>query len=405
MKLPISVTFYDVAQKSFTFETLESLSDFFKTEQAFWLKKFAEFNGVRTHPHPYLNAATRLQAIVSAISSWDHQMAGWDQNTFTQKLNELKSNSLNGISTYWLSSEHSYIDAWLASYSYSQETGDSFLEAIFGKALTSISTYSVLRGYLLAYEFAQQEDSLITSRRKAEKQSFNAIKDQIIKKKTELIDDVTSFKNSLIDWQDATSKEVAALQGDQKEYYEEASLYRSNNFESRLSTWTQSVTDLETKYKEKLRFDSPAKYWSSSAKKLKSQGECYIKILVGISVIFILCLSIFFHSWLQGHPSNLNLQSLEGVVLFASVLSGFAILIRTFSRLAFSSFHLQRDAEEREQLTHLYLSLADETNVDDESRRIVLQALFSRSETGLLANDSSPTMPGITDIASLIGKK
>ena len=405
MKLPISITFYDAAQKSFTFETLESLSDFFKTEQAFWLKKFAEFSGVRTQPYPYLNSATRLQDIVSAISSWDQQIAGWDENTFTQKLNELKGNYLNGISTYWLSSEHSYIDAWLASYSYSQETGDSFLEATFGKALTNISTYPVLRGYLLAYEFAQQEDSLITSRRKAEKQSFNSIKDQLIKKKAELIDDVTTFKDDLISWRDDTKKEIADWQDDQKQNYDEAALYRSNNFESRLSAWTQAVTDLEVKYKEKLRFDSPAKYWSSSAKKLKDQGDCYIKTLVGISVVFILCLSFFFHSWLQGQPSNLNLQSLEGVVLFASVLSGFAILIRTFSRLAFSSFHLQRDAEEREQLTHLYLSLADETNVDDESRKIVLQALFSRSETGLLANDSSPTMPGITDIASLIGKK
>ncbi|WP_407067244.1 DUF6161 domain-containing protein [Legionella pneumophila] len=37
--------------------------------------------------------------------------------------------------------------------------------------------------------------------------------------------------------------------------------------------------------------------------------------------------------------------------MFISVLSIFAFLIKVFSRLAFSSFHLQRDAEEREQLT------------------------------------------------------
>ena len=106
MKLPISITFYDAAQKSFTFETLESLSDFFKTEQAFWLKKFAEFSGVRTQPYPYLNSATRLQDIVSAISSWDQQIAGWDENTFTQKLNELKGNYLNGISILHLFLSH-----------------------------------------------------------------------------------------------------------------------------------------------------------------------------------------------------------------------------------------------------------------------------------------------------------
>lgn len=123
-----------------------------------------------------------------------------------------------------------------------------------------------------------------------------------------------------------------------------------------------------------------------------------------ISCVFILYLSNFFIAWLQGHPIELKLQTLEGVVLFASVISAFALLVRTFSRLAFSAFHLQRDAEEREQLTHLYLSLSNETEVDVESRRIVLQALFSRSETGLLTNESGPTMPGMTEVVNLIGK-
>jgi len=405
MKLPFSITFNDANNKQYTFDTLESLSDFFRSEQDFWADKSANFSNVQTRLYPYLNAAVRLQDVVNTISSWDQHLAGWDSSTFNQKLNELRSNYLNNISAYWLSSEHSFIDAWLASYIYSQETGDSFLEASLGKNLSHISNYSVLRGYILAYEFAQQEDSLITSRRKAEKQSFNAIKDQLLKKKTQLIDDVTVFKNDLTGWRDNTKKEIAGWQGNQKQHYEDSALYRSNSFEERLSAWAQSVAELESKYKEKLRFDGPAKYWKDSAERLKEQGNNYIITVVVISVVFIFCLGKFFHSWLQGHPSNLNLHSLEGVVLFASVLSGFAILIRTFSRLAFSSFHLQRDAEEREQLTHLYLSLANETNVDDESRKIVLQALFSRSETGLLANDGGPTMPGMTDVAKLITTK
>jgi hypothetical protein len=56
-----------------------------------------------------------------------------------------------------------------------------------------------------------------------------------------------------------------------------------------------------------------------------------------------------------------------------------------------------RDAQEREQLTYLYLSLTDEAAIDKESRHIVLQALFSRSETGLLAQEHGPTMPS-TDL-------
>lgn len=61
----------------------------------------------------------------------------------------------------------------------------------------------------------------------------------------------------------------------------------------------------------------------------------------------------------------------------------------------FSNFHLARDAEEREKLTYMYLALISNGEFNEEERKIVLQSLFSRSDTGLLKEDSSPTMPGI----------
>ena len=64
----------------------------------------------------------------------------------------------------------------------------------------------------------------------------------------------------------------------------------------------------------------------------------------------------------------------------------------------FSNFHLARDAEEREKLTYLYISLLNKGDISAEERNIVFQALFSRSDTGLLKEDSSPTMPGISSI-------
>jgi hypothetical protein len=63
-----------------------------------------------------------------------------------------------------------------------------------------------------------------------------------------------------------------------------------------------------------------------------------------------------------------------------------------------------RDAEEREQLTYLYLSLSIEAVIDEGSREIVLQALFSRSETGLLINEHGPTMPSLASIGKISGK-
>ena len=65
-----------------------------------------------------------------------------------------------------------------------------------------------------------------------------------------------------------------------------------------------------------------------------------------------------------------------------------------------SSFHLARDAEERHTLTFFYLALLKDTEVKDKDRELILQSLFSRADTGLLKEDSSPTMPN--DILSKI---
>ena len=60
----------------------------------------------------------------------------------------------------------------------------------------------------------------------------------------------------------------------------------------------------------------------------------------------------------------------------------------------FSSYHLARDAEERHTLTFFYLALIKDTEVNEEDRKMILQSLFSRTDTGLLKEDSSPTLPG-----------
>jgi hypothetical protein len=57
-------------------------------------------------------------------------------------------------------------------------------------------------------------------------------------------------------------------------------------------------------------------------------------------------------------------------------------------------FHLSRDAEEREQLSYFYLALIKEGAVEKEDRHLIMQSLFSRADSGLLKEDSSPTMPG-----------
>jgi hypothetical protein len=402
MELPSEITLIDVTGKRFTFKALENLQDFLKTEANFWEEKDNQSN-TGGPSNPYFKIFNSFHNSYTQIDSWEN-VSSWDTTTFNNQLGSVISNYFNQFPSYWIWSGHDFIETWLESYEYSDRTGDAFLDVILKKQLNHRDDFSILRGYILAYEFIQQGDSLLTKRRLAEKATFATVRGQLSKKKDELITEVTDFQNRIIDWKDLTQNEIDTWQKNQIKHHDDTALNHSTHFQERISAWTKNVGDLEDKYKEKLRFDGPATYWKESAAKFRKQGYYWTFLLVLLSSVFIVYLSNFFIVWLSGQKVALKLETLEGVVLFATIVSAFAILIKTFSRFAFSSFHLQRDAEEREQLTHLYLSLSNEQEVDAESRKIVLQALFSRSETGLLANESGPTMPGIGEVVNYIGK-
>jgi hypothetical protein len=90
-------------------------------------------------------------------------------------------------------------------------------------------------------------------------------------------------------------------------------------------------------------------------------------------------------------------------IVFVTFVSFLAYAIRIFAKLTFSAYHLFRDAEEREQLAYVYLALKKEKNIDDTERHLIMQSLFSRADSGLLRDDSSPTMPGGSVIEKIMG--
>ena len=80
-------------------------------------------------------------------------------------------------------------------------------------------------------------------------------------------------------------------------------------------------------------------------------------------------------------------------MLVALAVSVLIYFIRLFVKLSKSAYHLSRDARERYQLTHVFLAMIRKGAIQVEDRKIILQALFSRADTGLLKTDGGPTMP------------
>ncbi len=90
---------------------------------------------------------------------------------------------------------------------------------------------------------------------------------------------------------------------------------------------------------------------------------------------------------------------LKDTALLTVITSVAIYILRITVKLALSSLHLSRDAKEREQLSYFYLALIESKGITNQERISVINALFSRSDTGLLKGDSAPTLPtGITDV-------
>jgi hypothetical protein len=167
------------------------------------------------------------------------------------------------------------------------------------------------------------------------------------------------------------------------------------NFDAFHKEAQETVAALEAAYDEKLRLDKPAKYWEDLATEYRRNGLRWF-VAAGAVVVFLAGCVFFFLYWPPEvlREKELTAGGVKAALLIAVVASMVIYLIALCARMATSAYHLSRDAKERLQLTHVFLALLKDQKIDAKERELVLSALFSRSDTGLLKHDASPTFPG-----------
>lgn len=389
MKRKINITISDVASKSWTFENLKSFTSFLKNEIKFWEKQSA----LVSQQHAYFSQGGQLQHTLNTINDWKDKIDTWDDATLQQQIAHLQSSYINNFRSYWLWSGHPFVSAWIESCKISNETGQAFIDVILKGQVNNQQNLNYFKGNLLAYEFIMQDESTITQRRNSEKQSTNQLRDRLDTSTNELIAEADEFKEDYKVWFENTQTQI-----------NEEQAKKLTEFNTFIADSNAKIEELEKTYHEKLRLEKPAKYWNTKALSYKTQGIIWSCILGGFLLCGIVGFGYLFDKWLEAKSIGIELNSVQGILMFATIITVYAFLIKSISKMVFSSFHLQRDAEEREQLTHVYLALANENGaIDEESRKIVLQALFSRVDSGLLHKDSSPTMPGIVELVKATG--
>lgn len=264
-------------------------------------------------------------------------------------------------------------------------------------------------GALLTYEFIIKGESEITARRNAEKSSLNKIR--------------TDFQNYLNESEKQLSEHLKNTRKNYQEHITQISSFKTekeklfsdwfdatkNEFNNFNTNSNNKISDLEKAFEELLRLKKPAEYWNLRALELKQQGWRSLFWLVGL--ILFACASLYSLLWLT--PEGMlktffnddKSLAIRWSIIFITFISFIAIGIRALMKVTFSSFHLARDAEERERLTFVYLAMIKDASIDKDDRQLVMQSLFSRAETGLLKDDSSPSMPGIGSVVDKVNLK
>lgn len=257
-----------------------------------------------------------------------------------------------------------------------------------------------LIGILLAYEFTIKDDSHIAERKNAEKSSLQKIRNDF---QNYLKDSQAVLLEHLDNANKATkeySVNIDLLKEEKEKLFHDWFLTSGKDFKSLFENSEKTIADLQTTYTRLLSLKAPAEYWKIRAEKLNKEGWRALHWL--IALVAFSCLTLYFLLWLT--PEGMLLSFIKGdasaikwSIIYITFISFLAFGIRALNKVAFSSFHLSRDAEEREQLTFVYLAMIKDASVDEKDRHLIMQSLFSRADTGLLKEDSSPTMPGIVD--------
>ena len=400
----ISLSIQDLTGATREFKSLRSFTDFCQREADYWSKQQDDSSTERVKKSRYVNVHIIFRDLVARLQAWENQLDQWNDSELQKQLQNLRSQVLNQLPNHWINSESPLAENVVQCV---EKGGDSVAEAFVKyavhKQLQNVNNFEAFQGALLGYEYDNQESDIVR-RRKGEDISLGRLRNRFSDATETLFNEVAQLKQEHIDWDTESRFASDRLLSVQKKLGERQRKHQSEYFDMNFQAWNVRLTELEKTYEEKLKLKKPAEYWAKAARKYGIQGGLWTLAIVALVVVGLLYFREFFTAWLTGQQLAIELKSLQGVVLYSSIVAIYAYLIRVFSRLAFSAFHLMRDAEEREQLTYLYLSLSNESVIDERSREIVLQALFCRSETGLLANEHGPTMPGMDFLKSSFKK-
>jgi hypothetical protein len=350
-------------------------------------------------PNEFIQSKQYFKTIQSLIIQFVQSYSDSDINQLNGQWSTVK-NAIAQTNPKPITYDSSITSYLIDLYSNSRDYFQGAYNFIFGISY-SINDKNLFFGAVLAYEFALKDKTEITGRKKQEQKSISRLKNDfqkyIQKSEIEVVDYIEKTHSSYKDY----VQKIDDLKNEkEKEFTEWFENTKTEEWQKWYDEKNQKLKRLEDTYEANLKLQKPAKYWQIKSTKYYEQGnkaKTALYWLIGISVVFLGIILVVSPDYIFNTVFNGNsIAIVRWSIVFITLISLIAFSVKALTKYMFSSYHLARDAEERHTLTFFYLSLLKDTEVKDEDRNLILQSLFSRVETGLLKDDSSPTMPSDT---------
>ena len=394
---------------SLKFVGIVNIFKFFKEQDTGWKLKSLDISGSQFNNsiNFFSTAYTNIQSFISNFVS----NSSYNENSIQDNFNNYYRSYFRPNEQVFLydSSEVDFLLKVLVSDEQKFQGSYKF----FTNQGMDYNSKKGVEGYMLGYEFANRENSVLFNRRESEKRFVNEIRNKLqnIEEdyQNEVISHIKKIEEDYINntnLQDASNTKSRKILADWL-------LFSRNNFSNFLGNTNTDFNalfensksefdNLQNQYGELLKLQEPVKYWKDRAGELNKKANNMMWILSGITAVAVVLTYILLWWTPEGMLESIfngdKGAAIRWTIVFAIFISFIAFLFRAIMKFMFSNYHLARDAEEREKLTYLYISLLSKGDFSEEEKKIVFQALFSRSDTGLLKEDSSPTMPGISSI-------
>ena len=305
-------------------------------------------------------------------------------NTQTSTVENYLRESTNAIKTGTLYSKCALSKHILKYIDQSQEFFNGFRQGISAGKSGSVSTnIGTLEGFLAALAYRKFVKNLHLSARKEIDEYVLAVSEA-----NKHFADLNYNYTKAFHEQEAR---IASITEQTNQCVEKLDKDAETYFQNR----DARCNDLEKLYEEKLRLQGPAKYWAEMEKEYKKRGNWWFVAsliltmgIIGMLITILVKIPVLFTEdshWFEIFKNSAIITVITSVAVY---------ILRLFVKMTVSSYHLARDAKERNNLTYFYLALIENKAVTEKERAIVLNSLFSRADTGLLKGDSTPAMSG-----------